>query len=143
LESCPRSDPLYERRRIHIGYVIDTWTWVEYYSGRITEVREYIEHDNNDLFTSVLTLTEMIKFLGQTQDEHTVESVVHDIRIRSLVVPVSREIAILAGGYKRQGFHGGIADTIILATARMGNHKIVTGDLHFQDLPDAVFIEHP
>jgi predicted nucleic acid-binding protein len=134
---------LYGRRRIRIGYVIDTWTWVEYYSGRISDVREYIETDNNDLFTSVLTLTEMIKFLGQTQDVHTVESVVHDIGIRSLVVPVSREIAILAGGYKHQGFHGGIADTIILATARIGTHRIVTGDLHFKGLPDVAFIDHP
>ena len=133
---------MYGRRRIRIGYVIDTWTWVEYYSGRISDVREYIENDNNDLFTSVLTLTEMIKFLGQIQDVHAVESVVHDIGIRSLVVPVSRDIAVLAGGYQREGFRGGIADTIILATARIGNHTIVTGDLHFAGLPDVAFIDH-
>jgi len=116
---------------------------VEYYSGRISAVREYIENDKFDLFTSVLTLTEMINFLHQTESAHASQSVVHEIGIRSLVVPVSRDIAVLAGGYKREGFRGGIADTIILATARIGNHTVVTGDLHFKDLPDVEFIEHP
>ena len=134
---------MYGRRRIRIGYVIDTWTWVEYYAGRISAVQEYIENDKFDLFTSVLTLTEMITFLHQMESAHTSQSVVHEIGIRSLVVPVSRDIAVLAGGYKREGFRGGIADTIILATARIGNHTVVTGDLHFRGLPDVVFIEHP
>jgi predicted nucleic acid-binding protein len=132
---------LYVRRRIRIGYVIDTWTWVEYYAGRISAVQEYIENDKNDLFTSVLTLTEMINFLNQTESALTSQSVVHEIGIRSLVVPVSRDIAVLSGGYKREGFRGGIADTIILATARIGNHTVVTGDLHFKGLPDVAFIE--
>ena len=48
---------------IRIGYVIDTWVWVEYYYGEISRVREYIENSDNDLFTSVITLTEMKKFL--------------------------------------------------------------------------------
>lgn len=116
---------------------------MEYYAGRISAVQEYIENDKFDLFTSVLTLTEMINFLHRTKDAHTSQSVVHEIGIRSLVVPVSRDIAVLAGGYQREGFGGGIADTIILATARIGNHTVVTGDLHFKDLPDVAFIEHP
>lgn len=84
----------------------------------------------------------MIKFLGQTQDVRVIERVIHEMGIRSLVVPVSRDIAVLAGGYKREGFRGGIADAIILATARMGDHTVVTGDLHFAGLPDVVVIGH-
>lgn len=136
-------DPLYGRRRIRIGYLIDTWVWVEYYYGHIPEIKGYIENDTTDLFTSVITLTEMEKFLGQKEDTRTIQKIIRDIGIRSLIVPVSRDIAILAGGYGREGFSGGIADTIILATARIGNHRIVTGDIHFQDLPDVVFIHHP
>jgi predicted nucleic acid-binding protein len=134
---------LYARRRIRIGYLIDTWVWVEYYYGHIPEIKDYIETDTPDLFTSVLTLTEMVKFLSQKEDAATVQNIIREMGIRSLIVPVSREIAILAGGYKSEGFLGGIADTIILATARIGNHRIVTGDEHFKDLPDVVFIKHP
>lgn len=136
-------DPLYGRRRIRIGYLIDTWVWVDYYYGLIPEIQEYIENDTIDLFTSVLTLTEMVKFLRQNEDAPTVQNIIREMGIRSLIVPVSREIAILAGGYKSEGFLGGIADSIILATARIGNHRVVTGDEHFKDLPEVVFIKHP
>ena len=45
---------------ILIGFVIDTWVWVEYYLGEDSRVNEYIENDSIDLFTSTITLTEMI-----------------------------------------------------------------------------------
>ncbi len=40
----------------------------------------------------------MVKFLSRTQDHGTVQKIFHEMGIRSLIVPVSREIAILAGG---------------------------------------------
>ncbi|MDD5189215.1 MAG: PIN domain-containing protein [Methanoregula sp.] len=127
---------------IRIGYVIDTWVWVEYYYGEISRVREYVENSDNDLFTSVITLTEMKKFLYQREEcPAVVENIVREIGVRSLIVPVSETIAILAGELKKDGFKGGIADTLILAMAREGNHTIITGDPHFRNLPDVVFIE--
>ena len=129
------------RRRIPIGFVIDTWVWVEYYLGEDPRVNEYIENDNVDLFTSTITLTEMIKFLHQKgEDPENIRTVVSEIGVRSLVLPVTESIAILAGEYRSEGFKGGIADTIILATARSGGHTVVTGDPHFRGLDDAIFI---
>jgi len=46
---------------ILIGFVIDTWVWVEYYLGEDPRVSEYIENESIDLFTSTITLTELIK----------------------------------------------------------------------------------
>lgn len=127
---------------ILIGFVIDTWVWVEYYLGEDTRVNEYIENDSLDLFTSTITLTEMIKFLYQNHEEReSIRQVVAEIGIRSLVIPVTENIAILAGEFRNKGFKGGIADTIILATARSGGHKVVTGDPHFKAISDAVFIK--
>jgi len=126
---------------IPIGFVIDTWVWVEYYLGEDPRVNEYIENDNVDLFTSTITLTEMIKFLHQKgEDSENIRTVVSEIGVRSLVLPVTESIAILAGEYRSEGFKGGIADTIILATARSGGHTVVTGDPHFRGLDDAIFI---
>lgn len=126
---------------IPIGFVIDTWVWVEYYLGKDSRVNEYIENDSADLFTSTITLTEMIKFLHQKgEDPEDIRTVVSEIGVRSLVLPVTEPIAILAGECRNQGFKGGIADTIILATARSGGHTVVTGDPHFRDLADAVFL---
>lgn len=126
---------------ILIGFVIDTWAWVEYYLGEDERVKDYIENDALDLFTSVITLTEIIKFLHQNRESpENIHQVVSEIGIRSLVIPVSEYIAILAGEFRNEGFKGGIADTIILATARSGGHKVVTGDPHFKTISDAVFI---
>lgn len=128
-------------RMIPIGFVIDTWVWVEYYLGEDSRVNDYIENDTVDLFTSTITLTEMIKFLHQKGEEpENIRTVVAEIGVRSLVLPVTESIAILAGEYRSEGFKGGIADTIILATARSGGHTVVTGDPHFRGLDDAIFI---
>ena len=126
---------------IPIGFVIDTWVWVEYYLGEDSRVNEYIENDSVDLFTSAITLTEMITFLYQKgESPETISQVVSEIGVRSLVLPVTESIAILAGEFRNEGFKGGIADTIILATARSGGHTVLTGDPHFRSLADAVFI---
>ena len=127
---------------ILIGFVIDTWVWVEYFLGEESQVNEYIENENLDLFTSTITLTEIIKFLYQNHESpENIRQVLSEIGIRSLVIPVTEEIAILAGEFRSEGFKGGIADTIILATARSGGHKVVTGDPHFKAISDAVFIK--
>jgi len=127
---------------IPLGFVIDTWVWVEYYLGEDSRVNEYVENDSLDLFTSTITLTEIIKFLHQNHETpENIRQVVSEIGIRSLVIPVTEDIAILAGEFRNEGFSGGIADTIILATARAGGHKVVTGDPHFKALSDAVFIK--
>ena len=105
-------------------------------------MNEYIENDSLDLFTSTISLTEIIKFLHQRNETpETIRQVVSEIGIRSLVIPVTEDIAILAGEFRSGGFKGGTADTIILATARAGGHKVVTGDSHFKEIPDAVFIK--
>lgn len=128
---------------IRIGFVIDTWVWAEYFRGGDERVSEYIENEQNDLFTSTLTLTEMIKFLRRNgENPETIREIIAEIGIRSIIVPVTEIIAIIAGELEEDAFKGGIADRIILATARSGNHKVVTGDLHFRDLPDAVFIKN-
>jgi predicted nucleic acid-binding protein len=125
-----------------IGFVIDTWVWVEYYLGEDSRVNEYIENDSLDLFTSTITLTEIIKFLYQNHETpENIRHVVSEIGIRSLVIPVTEDIAILAGEFRNEGFKGGIADTIILATARSMGHKVVTGDPHFKAISDTVFIK--
>ena len=127
---------------ILIGFVIDTWVWVEYYLGEDPRVSEYIENESIDLFTSTITLTELIKFLHlKGESPENIRQVVSEIGVRSLVIPVSEPIAILAGEFRSEGFKGGIADTIILATARSGGHMVVTGDPHFKDLSDAVCIK--
>ena len=105
-------------------------------------MKEYVENESLDLFASTITLTGMIKFLHKNhKNPENICHVVSEIGIRSLVIPVTEDIAVLVGEFKNEGSKGGIADTIILATVRSGGHKVVTGDPHFKLISDAVFIK--
>lgn len=124
--------------RIPIGYVIDTWVWVEYWRGN-EEMKQWIEKES-PLFTSTVTLAEVVRFfIAGGQDEATIRTCLDDIRARSSVLPVDEDIAVVAGHVKKREV-AGIADSIILATARNGDHKVVTGDPHFKEIPDAIYL---
>jgi predicted nucleic acid-binding protein len=126
------------RRRIPIGYVIDTWVWVEYWLGN-EAMKEWIE-EQNPIFTSTITLAETVRyFVAGGKDRATIRLCLDDILTRSTVVPVDEKIAIAAGQLKKREV-AGIADSIILATARAGDHRVVTGDPHFKEIPDAVYL---
>ncbi len=102
-------------------------------------MREWIE-GQSPIFTSTITLAETVRyFLASGKDEATIRLCLDDIRARSTVVPVDETIAIAAGQLKKREV-AGIADSIILATARAGDHKVVTGDPHFKEIPDAVYL---
>ena len=102
-------------------------------------MREWIE-EQNPIFTSTITLTETVRYVvAGGKDQATIRLCIDDIRARSTVVPADETIAIAAGQLKKREVHG-IADSIILATARTGNHKVVTGDPHFKEIPDAVYL---
>jgi predicted nucleic acid-binding protein len=128
---------------IRIAYLIDTWAWIAYFDHDNTELKEIIDGDDV-FFTSVITLTEVMIFLLRRTDMEISKKYVDEITRRSTIARVEQGTALLAGTYKKEGFPGGIADCIILATAALGGHTILTGDQHFKDLPGVRFIgENP
>ena len=125
---------------IRIAYLLDTWVWIAHFEGRSQEARHYIE-GMEDLCISAITIAEVSQKYSP-HGEKTVENRINDMLKRCPMIPVDRNIATMAGMLRHREIHGGMADAIILATARIGHHTIVTGDQHFQDLPDVVFIGH-
>ena len=130
------------RRRIPTGFVIDTRVRVEEYHGEDLRVNDSIENKSPDLFTSAITRTGILQFLHHNHETPGhIRQVVPEIGIRSPVIPVQEDTALPAGECRPAGFNGGIADTVILATARARGHTVVPGDPHFRALPDAVFLK--
>jgi predicted nucleic acid-binding protein len=125
---------------IRIAYLIDTWVWIEHYEGRSQQAREFIE-GNEILCVSAVTIAEIAQRYAK-EGKPVVAARINDVLRRATVIPVDTTIATMAGTMRNQEIDGGIADAIILATARIGNHTIITGDQHFRDLPDVVFIGH-
>jgi predicted nucleic acid-binding protein len=118
--------------------VIDSFAWLEYFSGSSAgaEARPFIESSKGVTPTIVIAeLSEKYRRedLGFTEDLNFIIG-------KTRVVPLDTEIAQKAGRLsqerKRRVRNWGLADSIILATAREYKAKIVTGDEHFRDLVD-------
>ena len=122
-------------------YVIDSYAWVEYFRGSSagSKAREYIE--GYSAATSAITLAELQeKYLREKWEFF--EDDLDFVRTRTFIVPVDWSIALLAGQInytqKEAKKDWGMADSIILATARSASARVVTGDPHFQGVQDAV-----
>ena len=124
-------------------YVIDSYAWVEYFRGTESgeKVRPFVERDSGA--TSTLTLAELKeKYLREKWPSFDEDLAF--IMARTTLAPVDPQTAILAGEInhqrKKTKTNWGMADSIILATARNVSAKVVTGDPHFKDLPEAILI---
>ena len=122
--------------------VIDSYAWVEYFRGttRGAKARDYIE--SRSAATSAITIAEMQeKYL---REKWNFAEDLSFIMTRTTLIPVDRTIALTAGqiNYSRKRIQKdwGMADSIVLATARDLSAGVLTGDPHFKDLPEAILI---
>jgi len=124
-------------------YVIDSHAWIEYFRGteRGRKARAYVE--GNSAATSALTLAELKqKYLRERWPSFDEDLAF--ITTRTTLALVDRAVALLAGeiNLKRKEIQKdwGMADSVILATARSASAKVVSGDRHFAGLADAVLL---
>lgn len=125
-------------------FVIDSFAWFEYFSGsRAGETaRTSIEGGNG--ITPTIVIAELAEKYAR-QKMHFVDDLKF-IAIKSQIAPLDSNIAEKAGiiNYerKRKVNRWGLADSIVLATARARKAKVITGDEHFRDLAnEAIMIK--
>jgi predicted nucleic acid-binding protein len=120
--------------------LIDSWAWIEYWKGgRFAEkAAPYIEGDE-EAVASTINLAEVYLWVAKSYDETTAGEKVGTIEKRCHVVPVERDTAVEAARIKKKEKLG-LADSLILATARQVGGKVVTGDPDMKSLKDVVFL---
>jgi len=127
------------------GILIDTYTWIEIFrnSPRGRQALECIEK-NSPLAVSVLTLYELQYRFNDLYGEEKTGSFIATILTHAEVIPVDMQIAVAAGtirtGQKKKGNGMGAVDCMILATARIHNLKVLTGDMHFKGLEGTIVL---
>lgn len=124
-------------------YVIDSYAWIEYFRGTESGRRARRSVESETAATSALSLAEMKeKYLREKWQ--TFEEDIAFITSKTSVANVDRETALLASAlnYERKAKvkNWGMADSIILATARVVSAKVVTGDRHFEGLPEVIIV---
>ncbi len=121
--------------------LIDSWSWIEYFQGSAKgeKVRKYIEEEGH-IIVSTINIAEVFRHMLAHGTEKDADAAAQHILKSAFVIPVSTAIAIEAAKIKHER-KWGLGDSIILATARQNNAKVVTGDDDFKDDKDAVFIK--
>ncbi len=129
---------------IQKGYVVvDSFAWFEYFLGTPAGeiVRSHIE--GGKTLTPTIVVAELSEKYGRLGIDFMER--LKFMKLRSQLIPLDENIAELAGrlslGRRKTVRHWSMADSIILTTARLGNHKIITGDEHFRDLAEAMMIK--
>lgn len=131
--------------------VIDAYAWIEHFIGSAKgqKVKEIIE-SADEVFTPGTVLAEIArKYLREGVDEKIVDSRLQEITGASNIVPVDTNLALesarcflelSAKAHKSKQKNPSLFDAIVLATGRLLESKILTGDEHFKSLPETVWI---
>ena len=131
--------------------VIDSYAWIELFIGSRAgnKVKDIIS-EATEVYTPSIVLAEIArKYFREGFREEDVRYRVRIISDISVVVNIEPEIAVDAGKCylelreiaKREGLTPpSLADAVILSVARHLNAKILTGDPHFKDLPETIWL---
>ncbi len=123
--------------------VVDSWAWLELFSGseRGRKVDELLAA--GEAFTSVVSLSEVVSVSARrgrpTDDKVAV------IRSQSRVMAPSYDDAVEVGHLhavtKKQSPNFSLSDAFVLQLAKKLGAKVLTGDLDFQGVKDAVLVK--
>jgi predicted nucleic acid-binding protein len=131
-------------------HIIDSYAWIEYFrASKYGEVaKEYIE--TADAVTPSIVVAEVSRKLQKEIElgNETLEGrlkLLEFINSTSQVVELGFELAEAAGKIdcemKKAKKNWGLADSIVLCTAKNMNGKVVTGDEHFRGMKEVIFIK--
>ena len=131
-------------------YIIDAYAWIEYFkASKFGEnAKKYIE--SKDSATPTIVIAEVSRKLqkeinlGNETSEGRLKRL-EFIKATSQIVALDFETAVEAGktnvNLNKQAKGWGLADSIILCTAKSTKGKVVTGDEHFRDIAETIFIK--
>ncbi len=131
-------------------YIIDAYAWIEYFraSKYGQTAMQYIEGANS--ITPSIVVAEVSRKLqkeiesGNETTEGRLKRL-EFIHTTSQIFELDSELAEASGKtaceLNKNEVGCGLADAIILCTARLLKGKVVTGDEHFRDLKEVVFIK--
>ena len=132
--------------------VIDTYAWIELLTGseRGTKVKELMENAE-EVYTPGTVLAETArKFLREGTDEKTINTSLEIITTASVITQIDSATAIEAAKCQLELSQKAkiskqntpsLLDAIVYATARINQCKIITGDEHFRNLPETIWLE--
>jgi predicted nucleic acid-binding protein len=127
-------------------YVIDSYAWVEYFMGTQTgaKVKPIIE-GLEEKITPTICVAEVYAKTLRVESYELAEKQRFFIKEKSALAPLDEPSAIesakINNKLKKEINGWGLADSIVYATAQLKKAEVVTGDEHFRDLKNVIFIK--
>jgi predicted nucleic acid-binding protein len=134
-----------------LNLVVDSYAWIELFlaSEKGEKVKQVIS-DADEVRTPDIVLAEISrKYLREKGDDKRVTSRLETISSTSIVTSVDTQVALTAGraylelaekARREKRRPPSLFDAIVLATAREYNSKVLTGDKHFESIPETIMI---
>lgn len=119
--------------------LVDSSGWLEYFSGgRNTDFFTSAIEDTNHLIVSTINIYEVFKKVLNERDENSALQVIA-IMQQAKVKNVNSQVSLFAA---RLSYENKLpmADSLILATARINNAVLWTQDSDFKNFPDVQYI---
>ena len=133
-------------------FVIDTYAWIELLIGseRGNKVKELMENAE-EVYTPSTVLAETArKFLREGTDEKTIGTWLEIITTASVITQIDSATALEAAKCQLELSQQAkiskqntpsLFDAIVYATAKINQGRIITGDIHFRNLPETIWIQ--
>jgi predicted nucleic acid-binding protein len=134
-----------------VKIVVDTYAWIELLIGseKGKKVKELIENAE-EVYTPSKVLAETArKFLREGIDEKTITSWLEIITAASVITQIDSPTALEAAKCNLELVQKAkiskqntpsLFDAIVQATAIINQCKILTGDEHFKNLPETIWV---
>jgi predicted nucleic acid-binding protein len=125
---------------------MDSYAWLEYFMGTEAgkKVKQIIDTETDEKLTPSICLAEIYSKILKMEDEEKAELRRSFIKSRSALVVLDEDLAVAAAkidiAMKKKVQNWGLADSIVLTTARDRKARVVTGDPHFRGLNEVFII---
>ena len=123
--------------------VFDTYAWVEYFLGtdKGKKVNEFL--NENEITTPILAVIELN--CKADKEGWNFDEFLDFIKSKSAISFINWDIAKLCSKnyleVRKKHKDFSLIDAIILSTAIVNNSKLLTGDRHFKELNETIFLE--
>ena len=123
--------------------MLDSFAWMEYFMGtrKGEKVQKFVD-DDMQLYTCPIVVAEIYSKSLRTDGnaKERKDFIIKRCAAVAFDVNIAVEAAKIHAENKVKTHDFGLADAIILASARSRKIKVLTGDPHFTDFKDAVML---
>ena len=125
-------------------YIVDTYTWIENFRGTSQGLilEKLLQNKNNKFVTMECSIAELLSYC--LREGYDFNKLYNIVKINSIILPILRNhwlnAAKIKSKYRRIKKHFGLLDAILIAKQQELKCKIISGDTHFKNLKNVVYV---